>query len=447
MQQNSTDWPNLKQLEQLLWRQLQETFSVVMKRLLEEIDQQIAEARDKKRYRLLGKRPLSFTSLFGELSMKRTYYRDRTDGGCVYLLDRYLNLAKAAHLSPMIEETAIELAIQGPSYRKAAQALETFLGYPGMSHETIRQHLLEISALPKAREPVQRQVLFVEVDGLYVKHQGKGKRGKEEKIAAVHQGWEVNGKRVRLKNKRHFIYRGGKPFWEAFEDFLIAHYAYDPTVHRLVINGDGAAWITACRDYFRDRAFFSIDRFHVAREIRRLFRDHPRFAPMKKALADCKGKRLLAELNSAVGTLGTEKKEEQLDQLIKQLEQYPEALGDYREWLAGQGIETTGMRPMGSAEGTMSAFAKRLKHGRSWVEKGKQAMMTGMVACFDQLAIQTLFGRMERWKEEPAEEKPPRHYEEKIAQTVGEEIRGNLPYLQGKAGIPVYSALTALQGF
>jgi hypothetical protein len=44
------------------------------------------------------------------------------------------------------------------------------------------------------------------------------------------------------------------------------------------------------------------------------------------------------------------------------------------------------MRPMGSAEGTMSVFAKRLKNGRSWVEKGASAMFTGMVAYLDQLA-------------------------------------------------------------
>jgi len=43
--------------------------------------------------------------------------------------------------------------------------------------------------------------------------QGKRKKGKEEKIAAIHQGWEVSGKRVRLKNKRHFIHRGDQPFW------------------------------------------------------------------------------------------------------------------------------------------------------------------------------------------------------------------------------------------
>ncbi|BBO00412.1 UPF0236 family transposase-like protein [Sporolactobacillus terrae] len=115
MKQNNTVYMNLKQLEQWVWRQLQETFTQVMKKLLEDMDQQIADERDKKQYRLVSKRPLQITSLFGELTIERAYYRDRTKNEHVYLLDRYLAFEKAGHLSPMVEEAAIELAIQGPS--------------------------------------------------------------------------------------------------------------------------------------------------------------------------------------------------------------------------------------------------------------------------------------------------------------------------------------------
>jgi len=348
--------------------------------------------------------------------------------------------------SPLMEEAAIELAIQGPSYRKAARTLETLLGYRVISHETIRKHLLEVSSIPK-RESVHQPVLFVEVDGLYVKHQRRRKKGKEVKIAAVHQGWEVNGERVRLKNKRHFIHDGKEPFWEAFEEFLMETFDYDPTVHKLVINGDGAAWITACREYFKDRAFFCLDRFHVEREIRNLFRNHPRYQPMIKALDAFDGQKLLTELNSQVGTLGDKAQEERLEALIRQLEQYPEALGDYRKWLEDQGIDTTGMRPMGSAEGTMSVFAKRLKNGRSWVEKGASAMFTGMVAYLDQLALKTLFGRVERWTESEEEKNLPKHFLEKVKNTVGEVTRDNLPVLKNKADTSTYKALKALSGF
>lgn len=448
MKQNTTSYMNLKQLEQLVWRQVQETFAQVMKKLLEDMDQQIAEERDKKQYRLVSKRPLQITSLFGELTIERNYYQDREKQTYVYLLDQYLAFENAGHLSPMVEEAAIDLAIQGPSYRKAARALETFLGYRVLSHEAIRRHLLEINLIPRGQEPIHHQVLFIEVDGLFVKHQEQGIRGKEERIAKVHQGWEKNGKRVQLRHKRHFVHRGKKPFWEALEDFLIETYDYDPTVHKLVINGDGASWISACRDYFRDRAFFCIDRFHVVRDIRRLFLGHPRYRAIRKALRVWDGARVLTELNSAVGTLESETQEERLEALIHQLEQYPEALGDYRKWLETFDIDTETMRTMGSAEATMSQFSKRMKNGRSWVEKGKQAMMTGLVAQMDGLGLQTVFGRIDRWSDtQPEELQPPRHYVEKVTHTVGKLIRGNIKYLQSKSGIPVHRALKALQGF
>lgn len=447
MHKYTTDYPNLKQIEQLVWRQLQETFSVAMKSILEDMDKQIAEDRNKKRYRLLDKRKTTLVSLFGEIEVERNYYRDREKGEYVYLLDRYLEFEGTGPFSPLIEEAALELAITGPSYRKAADSLETLLGYRVISHEAIRQHLLQVVSIPKERQPIHHPVLFVEVDGLYVKRQGKGKRGKEEKIAAVHQGWEINGKRVSLKNKRHFIYRGKQPFWEAFEDFLMENFEYDPTVHKLVINGDGAGWITSCREHFKGRAFFSLDRFHVARDIRSLFRKHPRYRQIQKALASYDSQKLLTELNSAVGTLETGEQEERLYQLISQLEKYPDALKDYREWLKEQGIDTTGMRPMGSAEGTMSVFAKRLKNGRSWVEKGASAMITGLVAFLDHLTLKTLFGRVESWTETKEEKNPTKHYVRKVRSTISEVTRDNLLYLKGRANIPVYKALKELAGF
>lgn len=447
MEKNIIKYPNLKQIEQLVWRQLQETFGFVMKQVLEDMDQQIADERDKKRYRLIDKRKFNIVSLFGEIELYRKYYLDRSTGEYVYLLDRYLEFEEAGSFSPLIEEAAIELAVKGRSYRNAANTLQTLLGYRVISHEAIRQHLLEVTCKPKKREPILQPVLFVEVDGLFVKRQGKWKKGKEEKIAAVHQGWEVNGKRVSLKNKRHFIHKGKQPFWEAFEDFLIENFEYDPTFHKLVINGDGANWITSCREYFKGRVFFSLDRFHVAREVKSIFSKHPRYRSIRKALAAYKYKTFLTELNSAVGTLEDEEKDKRLVSFIRQLEKYPEALGDYRIWLKEQGIDTTGMRPMGSAEGTMSVFAKRLKNGRSWSDKGVSAMGTALVAFLDNLSLKTLFGRIDKWTEIELEKKPPRHYKEKVKRTIGQVTRDNLMYLKGKANIPIYNVLKELSGF
>ncbi|WP_281176896.1 hypothetical protein [Amphibacillus sediminis] len=55
MQKNTTKYPNLKQIEHFVWRQLQETFSVVMKKLLEDLDQQIAQEKTETDFWINGK--------------------------------------------------------------------------------------------------------------------------------------------------------------------------------------------------------------------------------------------------------------------------------------------------------------------------------------------------------------------------------------------------------
>ncbi len=62
---------------------------------------------------------------------------------------------------------------------------------------------------------------------------------------------------------------------------------------------------------------------------------------------------------------------------------------------------------MGSAETTMRVFAQRLKNGRSWVDEGLDAMMTGLVASLDRMELKTVFGRVKHWINETNEENPP----------------------------------------
>ncbi len=145
----------------------------------------------------------------------------------------------------------------------------------------------------------------------------------------------------------------------------------------------------------------------------------------------------MVELNSAVGTMGHEKKEERLEELIAQLSQYPEALEDYREALKEKGIEAETFRPMGSAEGTMSVFVKRLKHGRSWSEKGLDKFMDVMVALKDKLEIKTLQGQLTQGldlEERKKEEKPPKHFVERLKNSATEATRNNMAYLQQTTG-------------
>lgn len=441
---------SLKELEKITFRALQESFSKVMAELLAELDQLIADNRDKQRFKLKDKRKLSFDSMFGHVELRRNYYLDRESGKYVNLLDRYLDFDGGQMISPAVQDLAIELAVTGVSYRQASDALEKLLGYPVISHEGIRQQVLQTDVVPKAKQSVAGDVIFVEVDGLYTKSQEKGRKGRELKISAVHQGWEMNGERAKLIDKQHFIHEGKLPFWEEFEDFLMASYDYDPTHHHLVINGDGARWITSCREYFQTNATFVIDRFHIARDIQRIFRDHPRYRTIRKKFSEYDVDGFMTELNSAVGTLDHERKEEQLEALIAQLSQYPEALEDYREKLQEKGINTTNFCPMGSGEGTMSVFAKRLKNGRSWCEEGITKFSDIMVALMDGQDLITQRGKFKRLIESDQstqDDKPPKHFVERLTNHVQDTTRNNIAYLQQSIHKPVVAALRGLKGF
>ncbi len=439
----------MKELEQTIYRALQKSFSEAMANILLEMDAAIAEARDKSRFKLKDKRPLSFDSMFGDVDLRRNYYLDRETGKYVYLLDQHLLFDGGKMMSPVVQDMAIELAATGSSYREASEVIEKLLGYPVISHEGIRQQLLNTEVVPKEKEKIDSKVIFVEVDGLYTKSQEPGRKGNELKISAIHQGWEMNGDRASLLHKNHFIHKGKLPFWEEFECFLMDSFEYDPTYHHLVINGDGANWITACREYFQRNAIFTIDRFHVYQDLRLILRDHPRYKNIKRKLDDYDVEGFLVELNSAVGTLEDEKKEEQLESLISQLSRYPEALEDYREKLKYCGIDTTNFRPMGSAEGTMSVFAKRLKNGRSWCKGGITKLTDVMIALMDGKTIKTLQGsfRNESNKQDTEQDKPPKHFVEKLTAKAVESTRDNVAYLQQSISKPVVAALKGLKGF
>lgn len=167
----------------------------------------------------------------------------------MFLLDQHLQFYGAKGLSPLVQEMAMELAMEGSSYRHVSGTLEKLPGYSVISHEAIRQHLLQTDVVPSLSIHSAKCVLFVEADRLYVKRQKGRTRGREEKIAAIHEGWIVNGKRTSLVAKSHYVHKGKEPFWKGLENLLIDTYGFNPVDHYLVINRDGAPWITSCRDH------------------------------------------------------------------------------------------------------------------------------------------------------------------------------------------------------
>lgn len=381
MKQFSMNLPTLKEIEVNFFRKLQEQFSEGLVRYLEQLDEWIMEQRDRSRFRLHDLRELSLGTMFGEITFKRRVYRDREKNQFVYLLDQALSFDGESMVSPHLEEMAIELASQGPSYRESAKKIEAFLGYPAISHEAIRNKLIERAKQPIPASETKRKanVLFVEVDGLYAHLQRQKKRGVENQIAVVHEGWEKNGERVRLLHKRHYLHQGKEPFWEGFMDFLTDHYDIDEQTW-LVVNGDGAEWIGECRSYFH-RCVYNLDRFHVFKELRRYLRELPsQWKLAREALEAYDPKALLNVVDEIPMESIREEWQEDWKKYKAFLRRHQEHLKDYREKLREAGVDTSDMQSMGSAESQMSVMAKRTKGGYSWSMQGVSAMLLSIMA-------------------------------------------------------------------
>jgi len=384
MKEFITECPTMKELETLLFRTLQKQFADGMALILETLDEHLMHQRDHARFRLKDQREVQIETVFGTVRFKRRLYQDRVKGEYVFLLDRFLAFDGREKLSPFLEDLAIEFATQGPSYRDSAKRLASWLGYPVLSHEAVRRQLIA-RAEREARMPVETakrpaRVLFVEADGLHTSLQRGRRRGTENRMAVVHEGWEREGKRVRLKNKRHYLHTESCDFWEGFGDFLVRHYDLDEQTW-LVVNGDGAEWIGECESYFH-KCVYTLDRFHVARELRRFLRHLPEtWRTVRRALATFDRDLLLSAIEAVPEAQIPEEWREDWQKYREYLRRHRDHLIDYRKVLQEAGIDTTGMRPMGSAEAQMRVMAKRTKGGSySWSVPGMQAMLRAIIA-------------------------------------------------------------------
>jgi len=380
---------SLQELEAGLFTWMAHQFADVLVKVLEQIDDWLAEQRDRRRFRMRDMQPRTLQTLFGvDLTFRRRRYLDRQTGKMVYLLDEVLQLPAQKQLSPALTSWALGQAVLSNSYRGAARSLEALYGHRVVSHESIRQVVLTVGKGLMEEQAKQLEapagsrkvrVLFLEVDGLSVPLQREGRQRRvEEKLLTVHEGWAprhpASGEYV-LVNKRHFRTQA-RDFWELASRFVYSLYDVDENTV-VVINGDRAEWVRQGVKYF-PKAIYQVDTFHLMRELRDIFgHDSPVMRELVAAReADVTGAAFIARMAEAYAQLHDPKKRQRCRALLKDLKDMPEAVVDYRHRLRAQGIATEGFRGLGAAESQVDTFADRVKHrGRSWSRHGLGAIM------------------------------------------------------------------------
>lgn len=384
----------ISSFEELEWKVKSECdhqFGQALVKLLEGLGEWLHGRVDRKRFEFVDFRSRTLETVLGiPVRFRRRYYLDRESGKYVALLDQLLELPEHDQISPALEKVAVQLGVNGPSYRAAAQQLELCHGRKVMSHEAIRQAVIR-AGQEAARQAKQRRqqpegrkrlkVLWIEADGGNIPLQRSRRRRVEEKLVVSHEGWRrrhPGSEEYMLVNPRVFASTDeGEDFWDAASRELLTHYDLDETV--VVINGDRAAWIRRGVEMF-PRAMYQVDRFHLKRELRDLFAGCPEgLKAVCEALEseDETGATFLACLAEWAPKLKTQRKREACQALLRDLSSIPEAVVDYRVRLRKvYGLDTEGMRGMGSAESQVDRFTDRLRgRGQSWSLRGLQAIV------------------------------------------------------------------------
>ena len=239
-------------------------------------------------------------------------------------------------------------ATKGPSYRDSRDRLTDLFGAQVLSHEAIRQALLEVSAacdreleneIIKQEGKKEVEVLFIEVDGFGTRLQKNKKlkhqnRRCEAKMAVIHEGW------TRRSNSKASDYQLINPiyisalkksddFWEHVRGVLGTHYKNIDNI-LIVINGDGATWIREGATCFT-KSMYQYDRFHIAKEIRTTLRPNVEaLSKAQKALRKNEMATLLCVVTDALLNCKDEKQKEKITELRDLLLADHEFIIDYR---------------------------------------------------------------------------------------------------------------------
>lgn len=240
---------------------LHEIGSDILQKILEKIDDELFNNRDKSIYRYKEKRECSINTCFGNITYNRRYYKEKInqyESRAMFLLDDVLDIEL---LGKSTLRQAVNLANEASaeSFRNVSKQNDSSV-LCNPSHQTIKNCVSDIGKLLKVSEmeriqkyfnnelegKKQVEILFEEKDGLFLSIQGN-KNKKEIKLAKVYEGWQpetAESKRYKTTNTLYFAAYDKPEQFDAVVNSGIAQIYNMDYLKTKILNSDGAAWIS-----------------------------------------------------------------------------------------------------------------------------------------------------------------------------------------------------------
>lgn len=274
-----------KELEKKVYGYVCEMGQLIIQTILESYDEQLRESRNKKEFRCKGTRQTTIKTIMGEVEYNRNVYQTKDEAGrkaWVYLLDQELQMDKIGFFSTNLVEK-IANVVTDNSFHTTAEIISSTSGQ-SISHggawllvqrlgeriseeETAKVKEMDLTGGKGAKE---LKLLFEEMDGVWLKMQGKGhkKAPKQEmKVATMYEGWEDDGRSCsRLLGKTLIAGMEKSEEFHAKREARIRSIYNADEIEVRILNGDGGSWI---KDPYEPDTVFQLDRFHIQQSIKK----------------------------------------------------------------------------------------------------------------------------------------------------------------------------------
>ena len=221
----------------------------------------------KEQFESLEKDNRAIITIFGEINFKRRYYQDKETGERIYLLDQFLQLEPNQRMLTNVRERLIKEAIES-SYKKAGEnaAYGVEISKETVMHEIenleIKSEIIETKI--KKKKQVKRLYIIADEDHVHLQKGGI----EEPRVVIVYDKIVSKGKRIELKNRKHFggIYtKKIDNLWEEVMTYI--ENTYDTEyLEKVYISGDGASWIKTGKEWII-KSIYVLDEFHMKKAV------------------------------------------------------------------------------------------------------------------------------------------------------------------------------------
>ena len=236
---------------------------------LETIDEAYRNSQDRKRNWKIKSRDdkKKYTTIFGDVEYKRTYYENKKTGEYSYLSDEAVGISEHDKLDASLKSKLIEDAVFMPYGKSGEMATDAV----SLTSQTVMNSIRELGSVGNNAVEIKQEkktvkVLYIEADEDHVALQDGGHE--EPKLVYVHEGRKKVGKdRWELLSARYFsgIYNNSDELWMEVADYIDQAYDID-SIEKIYLSGDGAYWIKNGLNWIKG-SIYVLDRYHLSKYV------------------------------------------------------------------------------------------------------------------------------------------------------------------------------------